>query len=206
MTKVKALSGGERNRIILAKLFTQPANLLVLDEPTNDLDMETLEVLESRLSEYSGTLIVVSHDRQFLDNVVTSTIVFEEDGHLQEYVGGYSDWLRQGHKLAEADRPGSDQAEKRQDKTGDKTQPVCKLTYNEQRELEQLPDRIQRLEDKLSKFEAEISTSDFYAQDNEITRPVLDALSTTQAELDQALERWSDLEDQVRAHETRRRQ
>ena len=206
MTKVKALSGGERNRIILAKLFTQPANLLVLDEPTNDLDMETLEVLESRLSEYSGTLIVVSHDRQFLDNVVTSTIVFEEDGHLQEYVGGYSDWLRQGHKLAEADRPGSDQAEKRQDKTGDKTQPVRKLTYNEQRELEQLPDRIQRLEDKLSKFEAEISMSDFYAQDNEITRPVLDALSTTQAELDQALERWSDLEDQVRAHETHRRQ
>ena len=90
LTPIKSLSGGEKNRIILAKLFTQPANLLILDEPTNDLDMETLEVLEARLADYQGTLIVVSHDRQFLDNVVTSTIVFEENGHLQEYVGGYS--------------------------------------------------------------------------------------------------------------------
>jgi ATP-binding cassette subfamily F protein uup len=96
MTPVKALSGGERNRIILAKLFMQPANLLILDEPTNDLDMETLEVLEQKLTEFSGTLIIVSHDREFLDNVVTSTLVFESDGRIQEYVGGYSDWVRQG--------------------------------------------------------------------------------------------------------------
>ena len=102
---VKALSGGERNRVILAKLFTRPANLLVLDEPTNDLDIETLEVLEQKLCEYSGTLIVVSHDREFLDNVVTSTIVFEEDGRIQEYVGGYSDWLKRGHELAVRDNP-----------------------------------------------------------------------------------------------------
>jgi ATP-binding cassette subfamily F protein uup len=108
MMPVKALSGGERNRVILAKLFTQPANLLVLDEPTNDLDMETLEVLEQRLTEYNGTLIVVSHDREFLDNVVTSTIAFEENGVLQEYVGGYSDWLRQGKALAEVDDPTAD--------------------------------------------------------------------------------------------------
>ena len=101
MTPVKSLSGGERNRIILAKLFTQPANLLVLDEPTNDLDMETLEVLEQKLTDFNGTLIIVSHDRQFLDNVVTSTLVFESDGTLQEYVGGYSDWVRQGKNLAE---------------------------------------------------------------------------------------------------------
>jgi ATP-binding cassette subfamily F protein uup len=105
MTPIKALSGGERNRVILAKLFTRPANLLVLDEPTNDLDVETLEVLEDRLTEYNGTLIVVSHDREFLDNVVTSTVVFEEDGSVQEYVGGYSDWLRQGHRLAITDSP-----------------------------------------------------------------------------------------------------
>ncbi|MGI9238092.1 MAG: ATP-binding cassette domain-containing protein, partial [Woeseiaceae bacterium] len=105
MTPVKALSGGERNRVILAKLFTRPANLLILDEPTNDLDIETLEVLEQKLCDYSGTLIIVSHDRQFLDNVVTSTIVFEEDGRIQEYVGGYNDWLRQGHELAVTDDP-----------------------------------------------------------------------------------------------------
>jgi ATP-binding cassette subfamily F protein uup len=110
VTPVKALSGGERNRIILAKLFTKAANFLVLDEPTNDLDMETLEVLEQRLTDYSGTLIVVSHDREFLDNVVTSTIVFEENGELREYVGGYSDWLRQGKALAEVDDPNVDSA------------------------------------------------------------------------------------------------
>ncbi|MCH7637290.1 MAG: ATP-binding cassette domain-containing protein [Proteobacteria bacterium] len=113
-TPVKALSGGERNRVILAKLFTQPANLLVLDEPTNDLDIETLEVLENKLTEYGGTLIVVSHDREFLDNVVTSTIVFEDNGHIQEYIGGYSDWLRQGHALAEIDSPYGAEARKRQ--------------------------------------------------------------------------------------------
>ena len=105
MTPVKSLSGGERNRVILAKLFTKPANLLVLDEPTNDLDMETLEILEDKLVNYSGTLIIISHDRQFLDNVVTSTIVFEENGEVREYVGGYSDWLRQGHQLTELDNP-----------------------------------------------------------------------------------------------------
>ncbi|MDH3491167.1 MAG: ATP-binding cassette domain-containing protein, partial [Gammaproteobacteria bacterium] len=105
MTPIKSLSGGERNRVILAKLFTRPANLLILDEPTNDLDIETLEVLEQRLCEYTGTLIVVSHDRQFLDNVVTSTVVFEDGGNIQEYVGGYSDWVRQGHTLAETDSP-----------------------------------------------------------------------------------------------------
>ena len=102
-TPVKALSGGERNRLILAKLFTRPTNLLVLDEPTNDLDVETLDVLEDRLSEYQGTLIVVSHDREFLDNTVTSILVFEDGNSVQQYVGGYSDWLRQGRKLTEAD-------------------------------------------------------------------------------------------------------
>ena len=110
-TPVKALSGGERNRVILAKLFTRPANLLVLDEPTNDLDIETLEVLEQKLAEYAGTLIIVSHDRQFLDNVVTSTLVFESDGDVHEYVGNYSDWARRGLALAEHDDPETSQAE-----------------------------------------------------------------------------------------------
>ncbi len=205
MTKVKALSGGERNRIILAKLFTRPANLLILDEPTNDLDMETLEVLEARLTEYAGTLIVVSHDREFLDNVVTSTIVFEEGGKLQEYVGGYSDWLRQGHRLAEVDRPDTAARGRQEDASADAAPTVRKLNYNEQRELDQLPDRIQSLEDKLGGLEAEISAADFYAQDHAVTRPVLAAFSATQSELDQALERWTELEDRVRAYEESRR-
>ena len=105
MSPVRILSGGERNRVILARLFTRASNLLVLDEPTNDLDVETLEVLEARLAEYAGTLIVVSHDREFLDNVVDSILVFEDDGRVHEYVGGYSDWLARGHRLAETDSP-----------------------------------------------------------------------------------------------------
>ena len=174
MTPVKSLSGGERNRIILAKLFTRAANLLVLDEPTNDLDMETLEVLEARLAEYSGTLIVVSHDRQFLDNVVTSTIVFEEGGRLREYVGGYTDWLRQGHELAEADKQAADKANQENQKTEAKDQSVRKLSYKEQRELDELPKRIEELESQLAELEAQVSNSDFYAQGHDISKPVLD--------------------------------
>ena len=200
LTPVKSLSGGERNRIILAKLFTRPANLLVLDEPTNDLDMETLEVLEARLAEYSGTLIVVSHDRQFLDNVVTSTIVFEEGGLLREYVGGYSDWLRQGHELAEVDRMAKENAARPPEPTASKKQPARKLSYKEQRELDELPGRIEVLENRLKEIQEQISDSNFYGQDHSHTKPVLDAFTTTQEDLDQALERWSSLEDQVRLY------
>lgn len=205
MTPVKSLSGGERNRIILAKLFTRAANLLVLDEPTNDLDMETLEVLEARLAEYSGTLIVVSHDRQFLDNVVTSTIVFEEGGQLREYVGGYTDWLRQGHALAEADRHAAEKAARESLKTAVKADPVRKLSYNEQRELDELPKRIEDLELRFAALEEQVSASDFYSQDHEITKPVLDEFAETQTSLDLALERWSALEDQVRKYQESRK-
>ncbi|MFQ5983802.1 MAG: ribosomal protection-like ABC-F family protein, partial [Woeseiaceae bacterium] len=135
MMPVKALSGGERNRLILAKLFTKPANLLVLDEPTNDLDMETLEVLEQKLTEFDGTLIIVSHDRQFLDNVVTSTLVFEADGSIREYVGGYSDWARKGKELAEVDKPTMKKRKKREQRRSSHGQRPKKLGYNEQREL-----------------------------------------------------------------------
>ena len=205
MTPVKALSGGERNRIILAKLFTRPANLLVLDEPTNDLDMETLEVLEAKLVEYSGTLIVVSHDRQFLDNVVTSTIVFEKDGKLQEYVGGYSDWLRQGRELAEVDRP-ADTAEKPAAPASDAaTEAVRKLSYHEQRELDQLPTTIESLEARLAALQDQISVEGFYAQGHEVTKPILNTLADTEKELDRALERWTELEDQVRLYNQSRR-
>jgi ATP-binding cassette subfamily F protein uup len=200
MTKVKALSGGERNRIILAKLFTRPANLLILDEPTNDLDMETLEVLETRLAEYTGTLIVVSHDREFLDNVVTSTVVFEEGGRLEQYVGGYSDWLRQGHELAEVDKPDTAGGAKRGEPDSDGGAPARKLSYNEQRELDQLPGRIEALESRFSELETQISDGDFYTQPHEETKPVLDEFADTQSKLDRALERWTELEDRVRQY------
>lgn len=200
ITPVKALSGGERNRVILAKLFTRPANLLVLDEPTNDLDMETLEVLEARLTEFSGTLLVVSHDRQFLDNVVTSCIVFEEGGRLQEYVGGYSDWLRHGRTLAEHDRP-VETAAKHRDADADAATPAPrKLSYHEQRELEALPASIDALESELESIEAQISAPGFYAQEHTQTGPVLERFEAVQAELDAALERWTALEDRERRY------
>jgi len=205
LTPVKSLSGGEKNRIILAKLFTRPANLLILDEPTNDLDMETLEVLEARLADYQGTLIVVSHDRQFLDNVVTSTIVFEENGHLQEYVGGYSDWLRQGHALTEVDRQYTLSISKQRAAAETEVVPVRKLSYREQRELDELPQKIEELETQIESIQLQISADDFYAQDHSKTAPIIDSLVETQRQLDENLERWSALEDQVRLYQESRK-
>jgi len=194
LTLVKSLSGGERNRIILAKLFTRAANLLVLDEPTNDLDLETLEVLEQRLAEYGGTLIVVSHDRQFLDNVITSTIVFESNGRLREYVGGYSDWLRQGQVLAEVEGPGTGEAVPEYRKKTVAEPGVKKLSYIEQRELDQMPEKIEQLEAQLSALQHQISAREFYKQDRAVTRPILHEFGKIQNSIDQALERWTELE------------
>jgi ATP-binding cassette subfamily F protein uup len=194
MTPVKALSGGERNRVILAKLFTQPANLLVLDEPTNDLDIETLEVLESKLTEYGGTLIAVSHDREFLDNVVTSTVVFEDDGSIQEYVGGYSDWLRQGHALAETDNPYEAEARKRQAAERRRQKKPTKLGYKDQRELDGLPTEIESIESSIATMQRAIADSGFYSQDQEIVQTALQELAATEALLEQRVERWSELE------------
>ena len=195
MMPVKALSGGERNRVILAKLFTRPANLLVLDEPTNDLDMETLEVLEQKLCAYSGTLIVVSHDRHFLDNVVTSTVVFEEHGRIREYVGGYTDWARHGQGLAESESPhakAGKRARKRQDR-GDNPR-RSKLSYKDQRELDLLPDEIETLEAELTALQEYVSSAHFHAQDPATVRTELEALKTAQARLEARVERWSELE------------
>ena len=192
---VKALSGGERNRVILAKLFTRAANLLVLDEPTNDLDMETLEVLEEKLTSFSGTLIVVSHDRQFLDNVVTSTIVFEADGGIREYVGGYSDWLRQGRELAEVDDLEPGRATRENARKKSPTRSPTKLSYREQRELENLPKHIQDLETELAALEDTVATPDFYSSHNEIVQDTLRLLSEKRSLIDAAIERWSELED-----------
>ena len=193
-TPVKALSGGERNRVILAKLFTQPANLLVLDEPTNDLDIETLEVLEQKLTEFGGTLIVVSHDRQFLDNVVTSTIVFEANRRIQEYVGGYSDWLRQGHALAETDSPFAASERKQIAAERRRQRKPTKLSYKDQRELDQLPAELEQLEARIDALQQEISEPDFYAQDHARVQSRLGELADAQARLESRIDRWSELE------------
>jgi len=194
MMPVKALSGGERNRVILAKLLTRPANLLVLDEPTNDLDIETLEVLEQKLCEYTGTLIVVSHDREFLDNVVTSTIVFEEDGKVQEYVGGYSDWLRRGHQLAVTDNPFEIERRKQAAAERRKNRAPTKLSYKDQRELGLLPAEIEQLEESVATLQAAIAAPDFYTQDAELVQQKLQELGDTEALLEARIERWGELE------------
>ena len=193
-TKVSALSGGERNRVILAKLFTRPANLLVLDEPTNDLDIQTLEVLEQKLTEYEGTLIVVSHDREFLDNVVTSTIVFEEDGNIQEYVGGYSDWLRQGHSLTETDNPLEAEEKRRREAERKKANKPNKLSYKDQRELDQLPEEIEGLEKKITSLQTSIAEPGFYSQEQSVVQSALDELSNAESLLETRVERWGELE------------
>ena len=191
---VKALSGGERNRVILAKLFTRPANLLVLDEPTNDLDIETLEVLEQRLCDYTGTLLIVSHDREFLDNVVTSTIAFEDDGKAREYVGGYRDWLRQGHQLAVTDDPLAAEARKREHAERRKRRAPTKLSYKDQRELDGLPQEIEELEARLAELQQDAAEPDFYTQDNELVQQRLQELTEAEALLESRIERWGELE------------
>ena len=197
MTPVGFLSGGECNRVILAKLFSEPTNLLVLDEPTSDLDVETLEVLEAQLSEYQGTIIVVSHDRAFLDNVVTSTLVFESSGAIKRYAGGYADWLRQGQHLA-----ATDEADKRISVRSDEAVPDArranrqstKLSYKFQLELDQLPDRIESLEREITELEARADEPGFYAQGYDSVQPVLEVIEARRNDLDIAMNRWGELE------------
>ena len=188
---VKSLSGGERNRLLLAKLFTRRFNLLVLDEPTNDLDAETLELLEEQLMQYQGTLLLVSHDREFLDNVVTSTIVFEH-GDVNEYVGGYQDWLRQRQPepVAQEQKPVQKVAPApvAQD-TGKK-----KRSYKEQRELEQLPLLIEQLEQDISALQATLSDPALYQRDPQAFQAATDTLAEKETELESAFERWQALE------------
>jgi len=200
---VKALSGGERNRIILAKLFTRPANLLVLDEPTNDLDVEMLEVLEERLAEFQGTILLVSHDRAFVDNVVTSVLAFEGGGRVQEYVGGYSDWLKRGHTLAEADAlapseeptvPGAPpQAAPSPERSA--APRAKKLSYKLQRELNALPERIDALERAVEDIQQRIAAPGFYQQNQDTVQQTLAELQGAETELEAAVERWAELEE-----------
>ncbi|MDH3915103.1 MAG: ATP-binding cassette domain-containing protein, partial [Chromatiales bacterium] len=194
LTPVKALSGGERNRVILAKLFTRATNLLVLDEPTNDLDVETLEVLEAQLADYAGTLIVVSHDRRFLDNVVDKILVFEDAGGIVEYAGGYSDWARRGHRLAEVDDPDPGHRSERSQRHVKPASRPTKLSYKQQRELDQLPADIAALEAEISALQEQIGDADFYRRPYEETQPVLTTLQHKNEALEEATERWLHLE------------
>ncbi|MGK0297978.1 MAG: ATP-binding cassette subfamily F protein uup [Gammaproteobacteria bacterium] len=194
MTKVRVLSGGECNRILLAKMFTRPSNLLILDEPTNDLDIETLEVLEQRLTEYKGTLIVVSHDREFLDNVVTSTLVFEDDGQIQSNVGGYSDWLKQGRALRKDNEPIRIAEKETSVIEGEKKKKSNKLSYKYQQELYKLPDQIERLEKEIENLHEKTRDPSFYEKSFEKIRIVLDGLAEKEKELEQLTGRWAELE------------
>ena len=197
MTPIAALSGGERNRVILAKLFTRPANLLVLDEPTNDLDVETLEALEDRLAEYDGTLLVVSHDRYFLDAIVTSTLVFEDDGQVRRHAGGYSDWLERHRALAVVDAPAEARAQNSRDSRP--RAPARKLSYMLQRELDALPALIAGLEQKVAELRVAVNEPEFYRRPHREVQESLDALRDAEREVEAAIDRWADLEEQAAA-------
>jgi len=197
---ITRLSGGERNRLLLARLFAQPSNLLVMDEPTNDLDVETLELLEDLLLDYAGTLLLVSHDRDFLDHVVTSTLVMEGDGRVGEFVGGYTDWLRQGGQLATESAPA-----KAATKAATKAAPPApapalppaarrKLSYKDTRELEQLPARIEALEARLAELTARSGDPAFYQRDPAAITAHNAELAQVQVDLDGAYARWAELE------------
>lgn len=195
-TPVRALSGGERNRLLLAKLFLKPSNLLVLDEPTNDLDIETLELLEELVNDYQGTVLLVSHDRQFVDNVVTQCWFFEDQGRIGIYAGGYTDALQQQAQSMSAQVTNSKSHESvKNDPIPTKTEKKkVKLSYNEQRELAQLPNKIEELETAIADLQAQIGHSDFFNQPHEVTSPILQSLADKEAELEAVFERWEQLE------------
>ncbi len=188
---VKGLSGGERNRLLLARLFANPSNVVVMDEPTNDLDVETLELLEEKLMEYEGTLLMVSHDRAFLNNVVTSTLVFEGQGKVIEYVGGYDDWLRQRPSRAEVQRVRLNSNSEKSPNSESRTR---KLSYKDQRELDSLPQRIEALESELDEIRDQMSETDFYRQDSTEIAAAKQQLAATEEALAGAYHRWELLE------------
>ena len=195
---VNALSGGERNRLLLAKLFIKPANVLVLDEPTNDLDVETLELLEELLLNYTGTVLIVSHDRAFINNLVTSCFVFEGDGKISEYVGSYDNWIRQRPDPAQAK---TQQNKKAETATANTTKqepanqaPVKKLSFNEQQELKNLPLEIEKLESRIAELETKMADPDFFKQEHVKTAALTDELLQSQSLLKTKYDRWEELE------------
>jgi len=194
---VNALSGGERNRLLLAKLFIKPANVLVLDEPTNDLDVDTLELLEELLLNYTGTVLIVSHDRAFINNLVTSCFVFEGEGKISEYVGSYDDWLRQKPAIKKLQKKKAKKIEKKPEKQIE-TQPdkdsSKKLSFNDQHELKNLPKEIETLESKVTDLEAQMSDPNFFKQEHKVTAAVTDELQDINTTLKIKYDRWEELE------------
>ena len=191
-TPVGQLSGGEQNRLILAKLFSQPANLLVLDEPTNDLDLETLELLEELLTEFDGTVLLVSHDRYFVDNVVTSSLIFDGSGDLQEHVGGYTDWQR--FIQTQPSLSPTNQTSVKSPVSIEKKKTTTKLSYQLQRELSSLPEKIAALEHEINTLQIETLSHDFYKRSREETASILQSVADKQATLQSYYDRWEELE------------
>ncbi|EJC6745779.1 ABC transporter ATP-binding protein [Vibrio vulnificus] len=198
-TPVKALSGGEKNRLLLARIFLKPNNLLILDEPTNDLDIETLELLEELLANYQGTLLLVSHDRQFVDNTVMTSWIFEGEGKIEEFVGGYHDAQQQRKQAIEAREVMEKSAPKAKvveetPKTVPAKNTSKKLSYKLQRELEALPAKLEQLEADIEALQEQVNSAEFFAQPVETTQPVLEQLAALEQELEIAFERWEELE------------
>lgn len=204
MTPVKALSGGERNRLLLAKLFLKPNNLLILDEPTNDLDIETLELLEELLADYQGTLLIVSHDRQFIDNTATECYIFEGNGVLNKYVGGYHDAKQQqanyfASKIAKQTQISTKNSTKKVETSSNSSNSskprLIKLSYKEQQELAKLPELLEQLEQQINELQAEINQEDFFQQEIDYTTEKLQQLANTEQQLEDAFLRWEQLEE-----------
>ncbi|ELZ8933112.1 ABC transporter ATP-binding protein [Cronobacter dublinensis] len=195
MTPVRALSGGERNRLLLARLFLKPSNLLILDEPTNDLDVETLELLEELIDGYQGTVLLVSHDRQFVDNTVTECWIFEGEGRIGQYVGGYHDARGQQASSRAMQQPVAKKTDAAPDAKAETVKRSSnKLSYNLQRELEQLPARLETLEAELEALQAKVSDASFFNQPHDVTQDVLAQMSAAEGALEEAFERWEYLE------------
>nr|WP_284048112.1 ATP-binding cassette domain-containing protein [Marinobacter sp. ATCH36] len=206
---VHVFSGGERARLLLAKLFSKPANILVLDEPTNDLDVETLELLESRLVEFAGTVVVISHDREFLDNVATDTVFLDGSGKVAEFVGGYSDWRRQGGRFPSEggnrkvsrppmnDKPEPEAPKPVSTETGTAKAKPVKLSYKLKLELEQLPGQIEELERELEGLRQQIADPEFYSAPADDVSATLAELGDREARLEKVIERWMELEEQA---------
>ncbi|MGZ8137135.1 MAG: ATP-binding cassette domain-containing protein [Methylococcaceae bacterium] len=193
---VRSLSGGEKNRLLLARLFTKPANLIVMDEPTNDLDLETLELLEEKLVNYDGTLLIVSHDRAFLDNVVTSVFVLDGTGEVDEFIGGYSDWLAHSKqsKQLEAGKKPVQAVKQEKPATAAKKK---KLSFKEQQELDKLPSIIDELEKKQAELNKQVSAADFYKKNQDVVGKTLSELQKIEDQLEQVYRRWDELEAQT---------
>ncbi len=202
---IRALSGGERNRLLLARLFTRPANVLVLDEPTNDLDVETLELLEYTVLQFEGTVLMVSHDREFIDNIATSTIVLDGNGGLSEYVGGYSDYLNQSGSAGTTDssKSKSTASKSKNKKTGGGQPEIAdgkqrKLSYQLQRELNSLPDKIDKLEAKKTQLEAQLADPDLYSNQSTALNELQESYTKLEKEISTAYARWDELETRVK--------